>query len=144
SGLVTFMLKQLSDDIELPRRSQDMYLQLDKEISLEDAKQGDLLFFKTGGGVSHVGLYWDDQNGIPQMFHASSSRGVEFRELNPGDYWMNRLVGVKRIEPVIKALHGEKEDNPSYISEKIDDISESVKDVYQKIRFGRRGWLRRR
>lgn len=104
SGLMLKTFNKLLGNISLPRRSQDMYNSLKQSISLNEAKTGDLVFFNTGSGVSHVAMYWGkDKNGNHIMYHSSSSKGVEFHKLNGDKYWMSRLVGVKRI-PLISSL----------------------------------------
>jgi hypothetical protein len=108
SGLVLTMIGTVTHKNSLPRSSQDMYRALDQSVSLGQAKTGDLLFFNTGNGISHVGLYWGkDAKGNHIMFHSSSSKGVEMRTLNTDKYWMARLVGVKRFLPMTQALSGE-------------------------------------
>ncbi len=107
SGLVLTMVNSLVGKSSLPRSSQDMYRAINQSVSLNDAKMGDLLFFNTGHGVSHVGLYWGkDSRGNHVMYHSSSSKGVEMRPLNGDHYWMSRLVGVKRFSPISQALSG--------------------------------------
>ncbi|MDX1918235.1 MAG: C40 family peptidase [Candidatus Caenarcaniphilales bacterium] len=128
SGLMLTLIGSLID-CKLPRSSQDMYASLKESISLDQAKVGDLLFFYTGRGVSHVGMYWGrDSQGNHIMYHASSSNGVEKRNLNQSKYWMSRLAGVKRYDPLSKALFG-KPANPfeQYIK---DEIILSQLDLY--------------
>jgi len=77
--------------INLPRTAREQY-HLSKRISRTELKEGDLVFFNTTGGVSHVGMYLQNN----KFVHASSS-GVTISDLFD-DYWMRKLVGVGRIE----------------------------------------------
>jgi lipoprotein Spr len=79
------------------RTARDQYascIKLDKE----EMQQGDLVFFNTRGGISHVGLYL----GNGYFTHASTSIGVTISNLSE-TYWSRKFVGGGRItvpEPV--------------------------------------------
>ena len=78
--------------IIIPRTSRMQYTVGD-EVSRDELKYGDLLFFDTlGKGVSHVGVYTKGN----QMIHASSSKGVTEVPVNT-DYWMKRYIGARRL-----------------------------------------------
>jgi hypothetical protein len=74
----------------LPRTAREQYASL-KRISKDELKEGDLVFFNTTGGVSHVGMYL--QNG--KFIHSSTSQGVSISDLDD-NYWKARFIGARR------------------------------------------------
>ncbi len=74
-----------------PRTARQQY-ETSEKIKREDLKEGDLVFFNTTGGVSHVGLYLDND----YFVHASSSQGVTITSLND-PYFAKRFIGAGRI-----------------------------------------------
>ena len=77
--------------ISLPRTAREQY-DATERISRTDLKEGDLVFFNTQGGVSHVGIYLQNN----RFVHASSS-GVTISDLFDA-YWEKRFIGVGRYE----------------------------------------------
>lgn len=77
--------------ITLPRTAREQY-QFSKKISRTGLKEGDLVFFNTVGGVSHVGMYLQNN----KFIHASSG-GVTISDLYE-EYWMKRFIGVGRVD----------------------------------------------
>lgn len=76
--------------IALPRTARTQY-DLSRRISRTELKEGDLLFFNTRGGVSHVGMYLQNN----KFVHASV-RGVAISDMfDP--YYASRLIGAGRI-----------------------------------------------
>lgn len=61
-------------------------------ISATELKEGDLVFFNTIGGISHVGLYLRNN----KFVHASSSDGVKVSDLYES-YYLRRYIGAGRI-----------------------------------------------
>lgn len=94
SGFVNYTMSQF--DIELPRSSAEMS-RIGKRILKSEAKSGDLIFFNTsGGGVSHVGIVTDNNDGILKFIHSSTSSGVIYSSTAEG-YYARTFVGVNRI-----------------------------------------------
>ncbi|MBB1284158.1 C40 family peptidase [Flavisolibacter sp. BT320] len=77
--------------IALPRTAKMQY-DYSRSISRTELKEGDLLFFNTTGGVSHVGMYLTNN----KFVHASSSNGVTVSDMFE-PYYANRLIGVGRV-----------------------------------------------
>ncbi|MEI8609746.1 NlpC/P60 family protein [Enterovibrio sp. Hal110] len=74
----------------LPRTTRQQ-VKLGDKITLNAAKHGDLVFFKTGPQRFHVGIYVGEK----QFMHASSSKGVIISRLdNP--YWASKFWQVRR------------------------------------------------
>ena len=80
SGLVKLTFEQ-QFSLSLPRTTAAQ-VKVGYSIKHQQLRTGDLVFFKTGVNVRHVGIMVDEL----QFFHASSSRGVTLSRLdNP--YW---------------------------------------------------------
>lgn len=94
-----FTVKVFEENNEkLPRRSQDQS-NTGEEISIKEAKPGDLIFFATAGGskVSHVGIVHDIGNdGEVKFIHASTSKGVIISSLNE-KYWNKAYLFARRV-----------------------------------------------
>ena len=74
SGFITAAFKIF--DLKLPRTSIDMS-RVGEKIEPSEAKKGDLIFFRTHGGViNHVGMVVDIVNDEIKFLHSSLSRGV--------------------------------------------------------------------
>ena len=76
----------------IPRTAREQY-NLTNRISRTELKEGDLIFFNTRGGVSHVGIYLQNN----KFVHASTSGGVMISDIFD-EYWVRRFVGVGRLK----------------------------------------------
>ena len=78
--------------VSLPRTARDQY-RSSRIISATEVKPGDLVFFNTTGGISHVGIYLQNN----KFAHASTSQGVTVSDMfDP--YYLKRFIGIGRIE----------------------------------------------
>ena len=82
----TGQLMQAIYHINLPRTAKDQYQACDK-VATEDLKEGDLVFFNTRGGVSHVGFYL----GKNYFVHSSVRNGVTISSLTD-DYYSQKFI----------------------------------------------------
>ena len=78
--------------VVLPR-STELQADSGKGVNRGELRTGDLVFFKTGMFVRHVGVYLEHG----RFLHASTSRGVMISELDDG-YWKARYWKARRIE----------------------------------------------
>lgn len=79
----------------VPRTAREQY-RASRIISATELKEGDLVFFNTTGGISHVGIYLCNN----KFVHASSRNGVTVSDLfDP--YYLKRYIGAGRIEKTI-------------------------------------------
>ena len=79
--------------ITLPRTAHEQF-GFARKISRAELKEGDLVFFNTTGGVSHVGMYLQNN----KFVHASSS-GVTISDLSE-EYWDDHFIGVRRVDGI--------------------------------------------
>lgn len=82
--------------IALPRTAREQY-GFARAVSRSEIRQGDLIFFNTIGGISHVGMYLQNN----KFVHASSG-GVTISDLYE-DYWLKHFVGVGRVDSTRQA-----------------------------------------
>ena len=75
----------------VPRTARQQY-QVSEKIKREDLQEGDLVFFNTTGGVSHVGFFLAND----YFVHSSSSQGVTVTSLND-PYFAKRYIGAGRV-----------------------------------------------
>lgn len=90
SGLVVQIFQQEFNRV-LPRTTAQQRRQ-GRSIRQSELVAGDLVFFKTGPNLGHVGIYLQNQ----QFLHVSTRRGVMVSSLH-NRYWRSRYVGARRI-----------------------------------------------
>jgi peptidoglycan DL-endopeptidase CwlO len=82
----------LKSGITLPRRASEQY-DKSKKIKQSEVKVGDLVFFDSGSGISHVGIMLSSGNEPMVMIHSSTSKGIIITEIEKSEYWLKRLSG---------------------------------------------------
>ncbi len=79
-------------NLEIPRTAREQYQFCDK-VAIEELQEGDLVFFNTRGGVSHVGVYLGDH----YFVHSSTSSGVTISSLTEVYYAQKFICGGKIV-----------------------------------------------
>ena len=90
---------------KLPRTAKEQY-SIAKKVKKDDLIEGDLVFFNTTGGVSHVGYYLGDG----YFVHASSSKGVTINNLDQS-YFSHKFIGGGRYDKSAEELGTEVSDD---------------------------------
>ncbi|MBN6149638.1 C40 family peptidase [Xanthomonas sp. AmX2] len=92
SGLVAYVYRDMLD-LKLPRTSHDLAAVQGPRIEPQRLAAGDLVFFGSGGSVSHVGIYV----GEGRFVHAPNSGGTVRLDYLDGPYWRDHYSGAKRV-----------------------------------------------
>ena len=88
SGFTSYIYKDV--EVTLPRRASDQKAQA-KKVKRKNVEIGDLVFFKKGSRINHVGIVISLNNGSIQMIHASSSIGISIVDIYTSKYWSERI-----------------------------------------------------
>lgn len=78
--------------VALPRTARSQY-EMGVKIKKDQLKEGDLVFFNTTGGISHVGIYLANN----KFVHAATSAGVMISDLEDM-YYRKRFLGANRVK----------------------------------------------
>ena len=92
SGLVNYVYRDMLD-LRLPRTSRELAAVQGPRIAPERLASGDLVFFGSGGTVSHVGIYV----GEGRFVHAPSSGGTVRLDRLDGSWWRDHYSGARRL-----------------------------------------------
>ena len=92
SGLVNYVFRDMLD-LRLPRSSRDLAGWQGPRIDPRRLTTADLVFFGSGGQVSHVGIYV----GEGRFVHAPSTGGTVRLDRLDGTYWRDHYTGAKRV-----------------------------------------------
>ena len=92
SGLVNYVYRDMLD-MRLPRTSRDLAALEGPRIPPDRLSGGDLVFFGSGGTVSHVGIYV----GEGRFVHAPSTGGTVRLDALDGHYWRDTYLFARRV-----------------------------------------------
>ena len=92
SGLVNYVFRDMLN-LRLPRTSRELSALSAPAVAETGLATGDLVFFASGGQVSHVGIYVGDG----RFVHAPRTGGVVRMERLDGRYWQQRYAGARRV-----------------------------------------------
>ena len=95
SGLIYNAYRQ--QGVKIPR-TVDALRKKGKRISIDRAKKGDLVFFRTSSKrkLTHAGIVVRTKRGVPQFIHDSSSQGAIISTLD-NTYWKKKYAQTRRL-----------------------------------------------
>ena len=92
SGLIGYVFYDVAG-ARLPRSAAEIDRLDAPPVSRQKLAAGDLVFFRDGGNVSHIGIYV----GEGRFVHAPSRGGTVRLDALDGDYWRQHYYGAKRL-----------------------------------------------
>lgn len=98
SGFITYVFKHFG--ISVPRSSIE-FTHIAKEISLKEAKRGDIILFtgtdSTRRVVGHMGIITSDEGQSHEFIHSTSGKAYSVTKTPLNRYYQGRFVKVIRI-----------------------------------------------
>ncbi len=89
SGFTQYVYK--FQNIDLPHNA-GAQSQVGRKVKSKNVQPGDLVFFRKGRKVNHVGLITKIENENVYMIHSSSSRGIIEESITLSTYWKPKLL----------------------------------------------------
>lgn len=90
SGFTTWVFNRYG--IHLPRSSREQY-HIGKQVAKNKLRKGDLVFFRSRRGISHVGIYLENGKFIHSASHGKTVTISHLEE----DYWRTHYAGGRRV-----------------------------------------------
>ena len=94
SGYIGYIFK--NHGIIMPRSAAGQKENSTK-LKVIEAFMGDLVFFKSGSKITHVGLIISKPKEPLTMIHSSSSKGIIITNIDQSTYWKQKLSGAGRV-----------------------------------------------
>jgi len=96
SGFTSYVMQEF--EVMLPRSSRSQE-EVGQGIRLEEAKPGDLLFFRRskGSNVFHVSLVLSNDEAGLRVIHSTSSRGVVVDVIQDSSYWREKYITARNV-----------------------------------------------
>ena len=91
SGLVDYIYRQYNLDVGGSAASMSL---LGKAIDIEDARSGDLIFYKKNGRVFHVSIISEGSGAELRVIHSTTSRGVIEEDILASPYWSDKMYKI--------------------------------------------------
>lgn len=95
SGFTKYIYKT-SIGINLPHGSK-LQSKLGNKIKLKKAQKGDLIFFKKGNKINHVGIIYKLKKDEIWVIHSTTSKGVILEDIKKNPYWQKKVVAIRSI-----------------------------------------------
>ena len=94
SGFTSYVFKEFDVNLSASSRLQ---AQQGKKVNLKWVQKGDLLFFGSGGKITHVALVVDNANAGIYVIHSTTSRGVIIENISRSAYWKKRIMFARNV-----------------------------------------------
>lgn len=94
SGFVFFIYGNYNIDLPHSSKAQS---KLGIDVSIKNAKPGDLIFFKKRKSVDHVGIVVENLDNELWVVHSTNTRGVILEDVKNSDYWQKKIFSVKDV-----------------------------------------------
>lgn len=126
SGFVQYLYKQKG--FRLPRTSRAQFAEL---TPVDAPKPGDLVFFRRGGRINHVGMYIGEGKMIHSPQSGSSIRIESMEKPN----WQRRYAGARSIIHAAPLPQSENSQTPMLLAEKTSLPSAKTSNAFSGMRF---------
>jgi cell wall-associated NlpC family hydrolase len=86
----------------LLNRSSSTQVNQGKQITLEKAQPGDLIFFSLSGRIFHVAIVVSNKDSLTKIIHSTTSKGVIYTDLQHSSYWFPKVHSIRDVTMLAK------------------------------------------